>query len=185
MRPHLIGSAMLAVVALGALGCGGSAPSVEEPRVRSEKQMHRQNLTRGRILNLAASLNTYMINNNRYPPRSALAAGPVSVDCSPYYETGIQFPPHAWPVERDSIWLQKYIGAEEGAVFPFLDGWGRPILCETSEDGCTYTIVSHGLDGKPDAMFMEAWPQEEYERDFVFSVERGFISRWDGMSQGQ
>lgn len=88
--------------------------------------------------------------------------------------------PKAWPVPRNrqTSWLTKYLTPKYIKQVPLVDGWGHPILCDVSQNGADYTIVSLGRDGKYDTKFSGYdWPSEDFDDDLIY---KGGVDFKDG-----
>ncbi len=141
----------------------------------SQRDVKSQDETRQRMLQMTVAIESYAIDHLAYPPLTSPAG-----DCPSAPSGSAKFPPRAWPATKTADWLRHYLEPTYIVNLPLRDGWGRPFRVAVTADGCNYTIVSYGKDGKADEQYQETWSRTDVNRDFILS-DGWFLSYFVGM----
>ena len=165
MRAIPVQLLLASAVALSLPGCPRSdirpGPTVNQRQAMSD------------LSSIARALDLYGAARNEYP---------FSPPCRAWQDARGVFPPPAWPPTRPVSELRPILQPFLRSV-PVVDPWGHQYRWGFSPDGCHYTVLSSGRDGRVDANYSRIAPASDEGHDLIVS-DSIFVSFPEGAGCG-
>ena len=163
-----------AAALVASLGLLATAAALATRWALHSRDLRRQRTARVEIVTICCTFEAFARDHNAYPTGTPPADG-----CRGYQP--YHFPAYAWPVSQPLSSIRTLLSPAYTRVLPLTDPWGYPYRFRVTPDGCSYTIVCSGRDGRIDSPPLKDWDRNDVDRDYVFS-DGQFVSFWKGMA---
>ena len=170
-----LGPPLRSAARVAAFGVLAAAAILATRSILHRRELTRQNTARADIITIFGAFEAFARDHNSYPTGT-----PPPQGCRGY-DDAFHIPPYAWPVTEPLSSVRELLSPTYVRVLPVSDPWGNPYRFRVTPDGCSYTIVCSGRDGRIDSPPLHTWDRNDVDRDYVFS-DGHYVSLWEGMA---